>query len=278
VTLQVTAGNTAPVATDDTMSIMDGTSGTIWVAQNDNDAEGQDLTYTLLSNAETLYGTIQLDAFGILTYQAQSDTYCNTDLLEYRVCDPLGMCDTALVVVYIIPADLNMDGIPDILEGDWDEDNIPDSIEAGTFDICQENFRDTDNDGTPDYKDDDSDGDGHSDLEEGVEDCDNDGIPNYLDAFDDCGDRLKVPSTFSPNADMINDTWVIPGISDFPDNELFIYNRWGGLVFRKKGYDNTWYGRGSSGMLGSDQLAEGTYFYILKLGDRVEKGTVYIKR
>ncbi len=91
-------------------------------------------------------------------------------------------------------------------------------------------------------------------------------------------DLPNIPSTFSPNTDGINDYWVIRGIEDFPDNELFVYNRWGGLVYHKKRYNNTWDGRSDSSTLGSNQLAEGTYFYVLKLGSRVEQGTVYIKR
>ncbi len=281
VTLQVIAGNTAPVALNDTLTVMDGTMGNIMVSENDTDAEGQRLTYTLLTTPNASLGTADLDSDGWFFFDAEPLSYCNTVELEYRVCDPLGACDTALIVIHIIPADLNENGIPDILEQDSDGDGIPDYIEAGTLDICNEPFRDTDGDGVPDYLDLDSDGDGIPDSEEGTGDCDNDGIPNYIDAFDDCGERLKVPTTFSPNDDGINDYWIIPGIRDFPESELFVYNRWGTQVLHQKGYSNEspWDGRSDNSFMGSGILPEGTYFYVLKLdGNRVEKGTVFIKR
>ncbi len=53
---------------------------------------------------------------------------------------------------------------------------------------------DTDMDGTPDYLDSDSDGDGLTDKEEGTEDYDNDGIKNFQDPYND-GDPTPITLT-----------------------------------------------------------------------------------
>jgi len=67
---------------------------------------------------------------------------------------------------------------------DFDGDGIPDSIEGK---------KDTDNDGIPNYQDEDSDGDGILDRFEGYEDVDQDGLPNFLD-HDSDGDGIIDPN------------------------------------------------------------------------------------
>lgn len=77
-------------------------------------------------------------------------------------------------------------------------------------------------------------------------------------------DKVLIYNGISPNGDNKNDVWHIAGIEQFPDNEVRIFNRWGNLVFERKGYDNqnawdgSWNGR---------QLPDGAYFYIIDLGD-----------
>lgn len=67
---------------------------------------------------------------------------------------------------------------------------------------------------------------------------------------------LIIPNVFTPNADGKNDTFNIPGLERYPENELSIFNRWGSAVLEKKPYKNDWDG---------SQLSEGTYFYLLKV-------------
>jgi gliding motility-associated-like protein len=68
---------------------------------------------------------------------------------------------------------------------------------------------------------------------------------------------FKIFEGFSPNGDGINENFVIKGLENLKDNELFVYNRWGNQVYHKKNYDNTWNGKWE----GSD-LPDGTYFII----------------
>ncbi|MCS7086454.1 MAG: gliding motility-associated C-terminal domain-containing protein, partial [Bacteroidia bacterium] len=83
----------------------------------------------------------------------------------------------------------------------------------------------------------------------------------------------EIPNGFSPNGDGINDTFVIiRGIlSKYPNNKLSIYNRWGTEVYFKEGYDNGW---------DAKDLPDGTYWYVLDLGDgsEVKKGFVTVMR
>lgn len=74
--------------------------------------------------------------------------------------------------------DTDHDGTPDWLDPDSDGDGIPDADEAGN---APSEPMDSDGDGTPDYLDTDSDDDGIPDISEGTADVDTDGIPNYLD-------------------------------------------------------------------------------------------------
>ena len=96
--------------------------------------------------------------------------------------------------------------------------------------------------------------------------------------FVDCnqGDpgEITVFNGFSPNEDNINDFFRINGLDNFPDHELRVYNRWGNEVLRTTDYQNDW-----SGTWEGLTLPDGTYFYLLDLGDGGrESGWVQIHR
>ena len=95
-------------------------------------------------------------------------------------------------------------------------------------------------------------------------------------------DTLDLPTGFSPNGDGINDTFIIPWITEYPENALFVYNRWGNLVYKARAYKNDWDGRGNQNAAfgEGDQLPEGTYFYLidLKNGKKPVQGYLLLKR
>ncbi|MFK8008159.1 MAG: gliding motility-associated C-terminal domain-containing protein [Saprospiraceae bacterium] len=74
-------------------------------------------------------------------------------------------------------------------------------------------------------------------------------------------ETIEVPDAFSPNGDNKNDFWVIPGIENYPNNQLTVINRWGNAVFEAAPYDNNWNGTNKKGK----DLPEGTYYFILRL-------------
>jgi len=91
---------------------------------------------------------------------------------------------------------------------------------------------------------------------------------------------IDVPDAFSPNADGVNDTWEIPNLHKYPENEIKIFNRWGTPVFEQTSYDGTWNGESNHPATIGTDLPVGTYFYTLDLkdGTPIFKGFVYLKR
>lgn len=87
------------------------------------------------------------------------------------------------------------------------------------------------------------------------------------------GEAIFIPNVITPNGDGKNDQFRIIDISRYPNSSLFIYNRWGNMVYQSKNYRNDWDGRG---------LNEGTYYYLLKLktptGEQTYKGWIELLR
>ncbi|MDA9715042.1 gliding motility-associated C-terminal domain-containing protein, partial [Bacteroidota bacterium] len=99
--------------------------------------------------------------------------------------------------------------------------------------------------------------------------------------------EIFIPNGFSPNGDGINDTWHITGIDRFPENHVEIYSRWEIKVFDTDNYNSNkeWDGTDQSGTIsyGSGLVPEGTYFYIIDLGEgkasrKPIKGYVYVRK
>ncbi len=115
--------------------------------------------------------------------------------------------------------------------------------------------------------------------------CDN-GVPSLCSratAVLDVGDEpFKVYEGVSPNGDGANEYLRIEGIDYYTNNSVQIFDRFENLVFEMNGYDNeerVWRGQANKGV-GNSVLPEGTYFYIVKLGDGSApvKGFVVLKR
>ncbi len=70
----------------------------------------------------------------------------------------------------------------------------------------------------------------------------------------------KIPNTFTPNGDGVNDTWNISGLLKFAQCSVLIYNRWGQSVFSSIGYTTPW-----DGTSNHKNLPVGTYYYIIDL-------------
>ena len=74
-----------------------------------------------------------------------------------------------------------------------------------------------------------------------------------------------VPSeVVTPNGDGFNDYWTISNINLYPNNEVFIFDRWGQRVYHKKGYTNV-SGEGWEVKYAGVTLPVSTYYYILKI-------------
>ena len=82
---------------------------------------------------------------------------------------------------------------------------------------------------------------------------------------------LEINDVLTINGDMINDSWRIKNIDQYPNNYVKVFDRWGGVIFQVSGYDNNskvWNGESNASFLYDDQyVSTGTYFYMIDLGD-----------
>ena len=92
---------------------------------------------------------------------------------------------------------------------------------------------------------------------------------------------MEIYNAISPNGDGLNDFLIIRNIELYPENEIYIFNRW-----NQKVYETTGYGVNGNIFDGSHQktkriLPVGTYFYIFsyknKKGRKIHRqGYLYI--
>ncbi|WP_462254539.1 PKD domain-containing protein [Ferruginibacter sp.] len=69
----------------------------------------------------------------------------------------------------------------------------------------------------------------------------------------------KVPNTFTPNNDGINDFWLIDYLDTYPNCKVQVFTRTGQLVFESRGYKKPW-----NGTIGGKPLPFDTYYYIIE--------------
>ena len=74
-----------------------------------------------------------------------------------------------------------------------------------------------------------------------------------------CEVTLFVPNTFTPNNDEHNDLFNIYG-ENIVDFELYVYSRWGELIFYSNDINNTW-----NGKINNKYYQTGTYTYYIKI-------------
>ncbi|BDB52317.1 hypothetical protein GENT11_06290 [Flavobacterium ammonificans] len=166
--------------------------------------------------------------------------------------DPNNACDS-------VPSSITVPLSQLFLDGDCDSDGLTNGEELGLNPMLP---TDVDNNGTPDY------------LE----------FNNHSQSEDD----LEIFNSMTTNGDGLNDVFVIRGIENYPDNNLYIYNRWGVEVYNVEGYgqDNKYFTGISQGRNTFSQTAElpkGTYYFILRYKnkqgvDKQRSGYLYITK
>ncbi|MDH3710664.1 MAG: Ig-like domain-containing protein, partial [Cyclobacteriaceae bacterium] len=266
---------------------------------NDSDPEGDDLTVIAFDATSTQGGTVNVNPDGSFTYTPPTD-FVGTDTFTYTISDGNGGTDTATVTIVVSDPNPNTD--PDAVDDEYETDmDTPLTIEAPGVLI---NDSDPEGDELTVIE-----FDGTS-IQGGTVEMNPDGSFTYTppagfvgtDTFtytisDGNGGSdtatvtiivkevpLRIFNAFSPNGDGQNDVWEIQGIRRFPNNEVQIFNRWGNLVYKIRGYDNTarvWRGQSNEGIiLGDKEVPDGSYFYVIDLGDgsKAMSGFVVIHR
>jgi gliding motility-associated-like protein len=82
--------------------------------------------------------------------------------------------------------------------------------------------------------------------------------------FEECG--ITIPTAFTPDNDMINDTWELSNIDQiFPNNVVSIYNRWGNKLYESDQgqYDQ----RPWNGTYKDKPLPVASYYFIIDFND-----------
>lgn len=80
--------------------------------------------------------------------------------------------------------------------------------------------------------------------------------------------NYKLPNVFTPNGDGYNDVFGPFPYSNIERVNMFIYNRWGRLVFKTENPDIQWDGK----QTGSDKVVNGVYYYICEVSEYTLNG------
>jgi gliding motility-associated-like protein len=81
----------------------------------------------------------------------------------------------------------------------------------------------------------------------------------------------RIPNTFSPNGDGVNDAWVIQYLDEYTGNHLQVFTRTGQLVFESRGLYKAW-----DGTYKGKPLPMDTYYYIIEPGSGRDPVTGYV--
>ncbi|MFT7036018.1 MAG: CshA-type fibril repeat protein, partial [Cyclobacteriaceae bacterium] len=296
-TANITVGpvNDPPIAMDDEGETDFETPVTGDLIGNDEDPDGDNLTVTPTPVTPPSNGTVVLNPDGSYTYTPE-DGFVGTDTFVYQVCDDgiPSICDEAKVIITV-----NSTNQPPVAV---DDETITDSITPAEGNVL-DNDSDPDGDNltvnpnpisnpingtlilnpdgsyvyTPDPQ-----FEGTDSFEYEV--CD-DGVPS-LCTIAEVVITVELPPLDIPQifGGANNPSWFIEGIEEYPDNHVQVFNRWGNKVFEIKGYDNNsrnWASQSSVGIiLGNNQVPDGTYFYVIDLGDgsKPKSGFVVVNR
>jgi len=87
--------------------------------------------------------------------------------------------------------------------------------------------------------------------------------------------EYELPNVFSPNADGVNDVFrPLPGWRFVQSIDLYVYNRWGQVVYRSIVPSIDWDGTNMQGV----PVEEGTYYYRIRINFRVFAGIESVDR
>jgi len=201
------------------------------------------------------------------------------------LCDDLGFCDTTFFAIFVEQAPFPPDAVDDTAST-MQSNSVTISVQQNdktlggiinTILIKKPDFGRVfiNNDGTMTYEP-------APDVCEGTDSfryaiCNPAGCDTaVVNLIIDCAE-VEIFNAVSPNGDGINDTFFITNIQARPNNRLQIFNRWGNLVFDRKGYQNDW-----DGTWKGQNLPDGTYFYVLEINEngrnQVHRGYLELHR
>lgn len=83
---------------------------------------------------------------------------------------------------------------------------------------------------------------------------------------------IIIPTAFTPNEDNANDLWDLVHLDAlFPENKVFIYNRWGNLIYES--IEGSYNQMKWDGTFKGELLPIGTYYFIIDYNDGVKESS-----
>jgi gliding motility-associated-like protein len=83
--------------------------------------------------------------------------------------------------------------------------------------------------------------------------------------------HFYIPNTFTPNDDGLNEEFKIFGLGYCDQYDLFIYNRWGELIFETNDTGPNW-----NGFYKNKKVESGVYSYVIKFDGRYLQGIINV--
>jgi len=274
--LHILLAQTPPVALNDTFSVSENSVTFLPVTSNDSDADGDLFTITILISSQ--HGTTTITN-GTQVIYTPTPFYFGQDSFTYILCDSSGLCDTAIVYLFIsgsnahpvatddsyVFSDTLNAALLNVLDNDYDVEGdsifvilvseIDSNMNLGSLELSPT--------GQVIFV--------RNPLSCGRETfeyivCQVGGCDTGLVSVDiTCPDNVFLPQGFSPDGDGKNDRLVFTGLEYFEPAYLKVFNRYGTLVYESPDYKNDWSG---TNMENSKALPDGTYFYVLELSDK----------
>lgn len=193
-----------------------------------------------------------------------------SDLACILVCSNTGICDTTYVFIEVIPPVPSPKAVDDTIVLQEEQIDIlldvcaNDSTYTSTFSVT---LLTTPNSGAISQNDcqitytPDRDFCGQDSFEYSLDN--GAGLSTAMVRIErQCIDSVTVYDGFSPNGDGFNDFFVVKGLTQYPDHEIVVFNRWGNRVLKAVKYQNDWDGKFNGG-----DLPDGYYFYFINLND-----------
>ena len=98
VSITIGAINDAPIAVAESASVNEDGALSITVSENDLDAEGDAIAYSIVTGGE--FGTSEIDANGNVSY-IPNPNYFGLDFITYSLCDALNACTQAVLEIEV---------------------------------------------------------------------------------------------------------------------------------------------------------------------------------
>ncbi|MFT7588920.1 MAG: gliding motility-associated-like protein [Limisphaerales bacterium] len=266
----------APIAIDDVADIDENSSQFIDVLSNDSDPDGTLDPATMALVSAPSFGSLNYDdGTGEFLYESNTG-FSGTDEFVYRICDNEGLCDEAIVTLYISGEEDSV-----IISEPEPTLCVDDFLQAGAVFTTSIAILNNDTPGSGvfnlssiDLIQPETGEEIYFSAESGevfitskpqssevtfyYEICDTKGqcdgakvtvIFNFEQA------TIFIPQIFTPNGDGYNDRFEISGVPAQNSAELYIFNRWERQVYYSPAYENNWDG---------NALPVGTYYYVFK--------------